>query len=134
MPVIVGGTNYYIESILWDVLVDKVPEQSSDNDNSASDSEESPAKKLRIDKTLIDETKSTSIKHLLETVQNIASERDQSDVSDLKTLCAAVRSDKFNFINDDLTILSVELHDVLKRVDPKMADRLHPNNRRKIIR
>lgn len=34
MPVIVGGTNYYIESLLWNVLVDSLP--ASEEDNSAA--------------------------------------------------------------------------------------------------
>lgn len=78
MPIIVGGTNYYIESLIWRVLVDDPKQSGSDVD---SDEESSPIKVRR-----------------------------EEDIS-----------------ND-------ELHKKLMQVDPEMADRLHPNNRRKVIR
>ncbi|XP_032454554.1 tRNA dimethylallyltransferase isoform X4 [Nasonia vitripennis] len=75
MPIIVGGTNYYIESLIWKVLVDNPNQGDFDSD------EESPLKIRRIDGTS-----------------------------------------------------NEELHKKLMEVDPEMASRLHPNNRRKVIR
>ncbi|XP_017775266.1 PREDICTED: tRNA dimethylallyltransferase, mitochondrial [Nicrophorus vespilloides] len=71
IPIIVGGTNYYIESLLWKILVDD------------------PNSKRKFEPG---------------------------------------RSNK------DYELPSEELHKKLKDLDPKMANRLHPNNKRKIIR
>lgn len=73
LPIIVGGTNYYIEALLWQILIDD-PEESSDNDQQT--------KKPRLNTSETNE----------------------------------------------------ELHKKLAQVDPKMAQCLHPNNRRKVIR
>lgn len=73
MPIVVGGTNYYIESLLWQILIDD-PEESNDSDQQA--------KKPRLDTSETNE----------------------------------------------------ELHKKLAQVDPQMAQCLHPNNRRKVIR
>uniref|UniRef100_A0ABD2WEC7 Uncharacterized protein n=1 Tax=Trichogramma kaykai TaxID=54128 RepID=A0ABD2WEC7_9HYME len=76
MPIIVGGTNYYIESLLWKILIDDPKTSESD-----SEGDFSPLKIRRIEETS-----------------------------------------------------NEELHNRLKEIDPEMADRLHPNNRRKVIR
>jgi len=72
LPIIVGGTNYYIESILWKILVQN-PEDKS-----------------------IEE-------------------------------CGVLP-------NNEHELSSQELHEKLKKLDPAMAKRLHPNNKRKILR
>lgn len=72
MPIIVGGTNYYIESLLWKILI-----------------------------------------------ENPDSEKIQS-------------SSVFDY--NEHTLPSCELHKKLQLLDPEMAKRLHPNNKRKILR
>lgn len=72
IPVIVGGTNYYIESLLWKILIEN-PEN-----------EKSP-------------------------YRNVPQHNEH-------------------------TLPSCELHKKLQILDPEMAKRLHPNNKRKIIR
>lgn len=72
MPILVGGTNYYIESLLWKILIDNP-----------------------------------------DTVKSFV-----PGVSD----------------NNDHTLPSEELHKKLQVLDPAMAKRLHPNNKRKILR
>ena len=80
MPIIVGGTNYYIESLIWDILIaDK--EYFSDDDYENVE-EEKYLKKVRL-------------------------------------------------LND---LTNFELHKKLQTIDPEMSTKLHPNNRRKIIR
>ncbi|XP_017085510.1 tRNA dimethylallyltransferase [Drosophila eugracilis] len=74
-PIVVGGTNYYIESLLWDVLVN-----SEDN--------------LGEGKPLLEHIK-------------------ESDLDAMST---------------------VELHHHLAKIDSASANRIHPNNRRKILR
>ncbi|SPP80327.1 tRNA dimethylallyltransferase [Drosophila guanche] len=75
-PIVVGGTNYYIESLLWDILVDT---QEGDSKNSS----------------------------LL--TQQLADE----------TLAA---------------MTTAALHQHLASIDAGSANRIHPNNRRKILR
>lgn len=79
MPIIVGGTNYYIESLIWQTLVDD-PKQE--------------------DAATVD--------------------------SDEELICNKIR--RIEGVSNE------ELHKKLMEVDPEMATRLHPNNRRKIIR
>ncbi|KAH8375028.1 hypothetical protein KR200_011199 [Drosophila serrata] len=73
-PIVVGGTNYYIESLLWDVLVDSQEKQSQ----------------------------GTSLAELKD------GELD--------------------------AMTTVELHKLLAKIDTGSANRIHPNNRRKILR
>ncbi|XP_056641723.1 tRNA dimethylallyltransferase [Diorhabda sublineata] len=70
LPIVVGGTNYYIESLLWKILI------------------------------------------------------DDSEYSKIPGLLP----------NNDHELPSEELHKKLKSLDPVMAKRLHPNNKRKILR
>lgn len=93
-----GGTNYYIESVLWKVLLDA---ESSD-----ADSDSAPL--------LFDE----DVKMAGEGAPMAA------NISDLP-FCTPDAVDHLS---------SAHLHQLLKTVDPVMADILHPNNRRKVIR
>ncbi|XP_017058334.1 tRNA dimethylallyltransferase [Drosophila ficusphila] len=75
LPIVVGGTNYYIESLLWNILVDSEDKQAEGN---------------------------TSGEH---------------------------------FKEEDLNAMSTaDLHHHLAKIDAGSANRIHPNNRRKIIR
>lgn len=71
MPIVVGGTNYYIESILWKILI----------------------------------------------------ENEHRPVEEIGVLP-----------NNEHELPSETLHKRLNDVDPDMARRLHPNNKRKILR
>ncbi|XP_051892192.1 tRNA dimethylallyltransferase isoform X2 [Pristis pectinata] len=82
IPIIVGGTNYYIESLLWKVLVDT----KEGNVCSA------------VDGTVVTQTPSTDRKEELE---------------------------KLDF---------QELYTRLVQVDPEMAEKLHPRDKRKVAR
>lgn len=94
MPIVVGGTNYYIESLLWKVLVNtkdsrkRPPAEEDGNDDDDDDLTEAIVKRRR-------------------------------GTAEPATLRG---------------VSSPELHQRLREVDPDMAQRLHPNNRRKIIR
>ncbi|KAL5283358.1 TRIT1 family protein [Megaselia abdita] len=82
-PIVVGGTNYYIESLLWDMLVPNFEKSNSDSE-----------------------------------------EDTNSNCEEIKKLS-----------NDEMESMSSEiLHDHLKIVDPTSANRIHPRNRRKVIR
>ena len=103
VPVIVGGTHYYIESLLWKVLLD-------DEGNDQSDSP-----------LLYDKSANTTP----EGQPVMLVDDDDDDLLLKKTV----------FDQDGVEHLtSPRLHRLLKMVDPDMADAIHPNNRRKIIR
>ncbi|XP_012138614.2 bHLH transcription factor Myc isoform X2 [Megachile rotundata] len=93
LPIIVGGTNYYIESILWKVLI-------GDSDQT----ETSDIRNERLDGPAEEETGVSPAKKKKTELDRFTTESNE------------------------------ELHEKLKKVDPEMANRVHPNNRRKLIR
>lgn len=94
IPIIVGGTNYYIESLLWQNLV--------------SPSVGFKRKKCDIlDNDEIDSFTS-EVKEFIESPIEINERMEEME--------------------------SKILHEYLKQIDPSMAHRLHPNNKRKIMR
>lgn len=106
LPIIVGGTNYYIESLLWNVLI--------------GDDDENARQMLAYDYD----------NYLLR--QFYGNENKEhftdDDISKDNILSAPIVMDRFKDVNSD------QLHEVLKQIDPKAALRLHPNEKRKIIR
>uniref|UniRef100_A0A6M2DLA0 Putative trna delta2-isopentenylpyrophosphate transferase n=1 Tax=Xenopsylla cheopis TaxID=163159 RepID=A0A6M2DLA0_XENCH len=116
LPIIVGGTNYYIESILWNVLVD-----SSCNKNLVAP------------------------RPSLNTLNNVQAQNvsdDSSQESDDEFVANEItfsqNQKKVTLTSEDEKkweyMSGAELHEILKKVDPKSALRLHPNNKRKIMR
>lgn len=94
IPIIVGGTNYYIESTLWKVLA------SQPNDNNRKRKAES------VDK---------------DNTEDVDANQDTSSHQ-------WYTSDKFEGRTPE------ELHKLLQSVDPDSAQRLHPNDIRKVKR
>jgi tRNA dimethylallyltransferase len=91
IPIVVGGTNYYIESILWHNLV-------------------SPGiGKRKIDALVCEDLSgmTAEVKELIES-SSIINKMEEMD--------------------------STKLYEYLQQIDPTMANRLHPNNKRKIMR
>lgn len=91
IPIIVGGTNYYIESILWHNLVSPGVGKIKKNEARCQDLSE-----------LSDEA------------------REFIGTSSLVDRMEEMDSQK--------------LYQFLQKIDPVMANRLHPNNKRKIMR
>uniref|UniRef100_A0A182PV57 tRNA dimethylallyltransferase n=1 Tax=Anopheles epiroticus TaxID=199890 RepID=A0A182PV57_9DIPT len=113
MPIIVGGTNYYIESILWKVLLNEGVKKERVRSHLATyqrDTIEPNKKQLKADGGAPAASSKSELERLLEELPRMES------------------SDALERFDSDL------LHRVLQRVDPESADRLHPNNKRKIIR
>lgn len=111
LPVVVGGTNYYIESLLWEILIADPKDPSVQADSSATDP-------------------SASIENRSDDRYNIRVDRQNGDDDDNEA--APMKKLKFDArLCDDS---NEELHRRLMEVDPEMARRLHPNNRRKVIR
>ncbi|XP_013172663.1 PREDICTED: tRNA dimethylallyltransferase, mitochondrial [Papilio xuthus] len=119
IPIIVGGTNYYIESIVYQILVEDMTDSKAllwDVSKRKRDYNinESQPKKLAVDCESNIKEKLVSDVHEVKNV--IDKQKLQEDVDN-----------ETNFSNE-------EIHAKLKAIDPVMASRLHPNNRRKVLR
>lgn len=120
VPIIVGGTNYYIESLLWEILVDKV--RNSDEEGQSSD-----------------ECHREETRELLKKRQKMQDVPCVMTGSNLSVLTA--ESSKGNDLLEDTKKLPTpwsasekSLYERLMEVDPVTAERLHPNDTRKIAR
>ncbi|KAI9588899.1 hypothetical protein GQX74_007068 [Glossina fuscipes] len=100
-PIIVGGTNYYIEALLWDILISN-PTDGGPHMKINSDSSE----------------------------ENAAMSDNNANTT------TSENSENWLFITESemLTMSSELLYNHLKKIDPVTAQRIHPNNKRKIMR
>lgn len=104
IPILVGGTNYYIESILWKVLVNPPPREGR-------------KRKMETDVDADDVTK-----NVVGVTKDDSEERGE------------ISSDQW-YVQDSFEgRTAAELHKLLQSVDPDSAQRLHPNDIRKIKR
>lgn len=117
IPIVVGGTNYYIESLLWKILVTTDPKYkhvrwstTKDLDSSDDDSESCLELTAPLAKSYVSDKK-VDIESMMKT-------------EDVLKLTALEMDD----------VDSQELHRHLNILDPVTAKRMHPNNKRKIIR
>jgi len=128
IPIIVGGTNYYIESILWKSITFsptfKPPSKRgpADQDRPESDCYHDEDE-IQHESTLMDsedkylESLSESSKH---------TEEDLDDID--KFFSKKVYHSSFTHIDGE------KLWKILESVDPNMAYTYHPNDKRRIIR
>ncbi|XP_077991476.1 tRNA dimethylallyltransferase-like [Glandiceps talaboti] len=157
LPIIVGGTNYYIESLLWKILIDSKIENSDELISQREDRES----KLKRKRCVEDTGKNTDSK--LQRVEEIRtepknnecgdrdgnrqdSEDDDDDSEEERDLnihvdetitVDNVKQNELRTFLSDISfekISSVELHEKLQEVDSSMAERFHPNDKRKIYR
>ncbi|GBP19398.1 tRNA dimethylallyltransferase [Eumeta japonica] len=127
VPIIVGGTNYYIESIVWNVLV----ETEDDPDNLLWEREGNIRnKRKRIDS--VDDNQYVEGDRKTSSV-NVA-DAFKSTTIELKEIDDATKQLIRNDIENESKFTKEELHAKLRLIDPVMAGRLHPNNRRKVVR
>ncbi|XP_015123530.1 tRNA dimethylallyltransferase [Diachasma alloeum] len=120
MPIIVGGTNYYIESLLWQILVED-PEASG-NTMRHDDGHFVDREKRECENEVDDSNKGKII------TQSAEEPPDKDERVNNTYTCHK----KMKF--DDSIETNEALHRRLTKIDPEMARRLHPNNRRKVIR
>ncbi|XP_073831243.1 tRNA dimethylallyltransferase [Musca autumnalis] len=113
-PIVVGGTNYYIESLLWDILVsptsdENVPSQSPPrNETAATAAINSPLKDI---------------------------ESPTTDAVGVAAMESGNLENRSFIASADMQTMSSELlHNHLRTIDPETANRIHPNNKRKIMR
>lgn len=101
LPIIVGGTMYYIQSIIREGgVLDEFEEIEGGEENN------------------IDRTK----------------EQTTTSIESLSTLHSTVDNNSSSVLSLSGGSSSTDLHSELKRIDPIMAGRLHPNDHRKITR
>lgn len=110
-PIVVGGTNYYIESLLWNVLVNP-PLTDPGKRRLSSDGNTSSSKK-----PLLQESESET-------------DDDQESISPAENQTVLKNLTYEEIVDFDTN----RLHQLLTEADPTTAQRLHPNNRRKILR
>jgi len=89
LPIVVGGTHYYIEALLWNLLI--LEQSGSDNSTAIFSS-------------------------------------NSGDCSGQKVCDNNEKSEKYEKMSTD------ELHQELSKVDIESAHRIHPNDRRKVLR
>ena len=124
VPIIVGGTNYYIESLLWENLIEE-------RKGSQDEGEENRSKFLkaeneeRLETNHTRESNTKSVKSL-DSLENLSQTQDAKDVEGLSG------SNQLSPCDDVETQNS--LHEQLAKVDSTMAKKLHPNDTRKIKR
>lgn len=174
IPIIVGGTNYYIESLLWDSLIDEKNEFQVESEKIRSkfqkveNEERKEAGHARSLGTFVEEggnidTKSREDEKrqredddedaIVESVKTSMKQTQREELSSLKgeamkgrdsfeitSLAEQVTDTKSPAARSTVFPPSVDinsqdsLHHQLAKVDPVMAQKLHPNDTRKIKR
>ncbi|CAH2265693.1 jg4943 [Pararge aegeria aegeria] len=161
VPVIVGGTNYYIESIVYHILVEhtentnellwdksnrkrdfyeadnlsdvasKKAKESDDPVNCEDVSDVSTAESNVNIKNTKGSTPGTNVKNECSEDQgDLISEHEMKDNEEKKIDVESLKQD----VGNESKFSNEEIHLKLKAIDPVMASRLHPNNRRKVLR
>ncbi|XP_067641840.1 tRNA dimethylallyltransferase isoform X2 [Eurosta solidaginis] len=127
-PIVVGGTNYYIESLVWDVLVNTKIYEESENKAQIVAAEGA----IKHDGNAEEDEGGNSSEKEKKTENDENMENDKEKAEKPKD----VETENRPFI--DLAkmaeMASDELHKHLKKIDPDSANRIHPNNKRKIMR
>ena len=118
VPIVVGGTNYYIESILWDILID-------DRDNNTGSG-------LHQEQGFFEPSRAIKRRKKIENTAAAVSDEG----SEVAAVADSNESTEKSCGELDTTENGRErsLYERLREVDPIMADRLHPNDSRKIAR
>ena len=109
MPIICGGTNYYIESLIWKILIE---------DETKCTKVPLSIKKPKLDTSAVTFTRDNDKGHDKLHTNEIHENTE-------KILITAESYDNMS---------NADLHDELRKVDPERANDLHLNERRKVIR
>lgn len=97
IPILVGGTHYYIHAVLSDILIDT-------------------------ESTLVNEKKRKSLHN-----------EDDSSVFKIIKECHEKNMDLNVYLHDS-SISTQDFYEQLQRVDMQSAQKIHPNDRRKLVR
>jgi len=126
IPVICGGTNYYIESLLWKVLVDE-----------ATPFILSGKRKLEGEEGNVKESKCSRTEVLVKSAEDNCDIKDTStntDTTEDSEFTAPLTISSVNWDSDPGHPHTAQLYTLLLSVDPDRAAVLHPRERRKIWR
>lgn len=160
LPVVVGGTFLYVESILWKLLLESqdVKQKPCEIMAKSYKSLQNVLSDLQNGSKIgaSSEIEEASVQNQNNVQNVIQSEKQlecrvssQSDIafpkSDIGSTCGEISggdggsgstfgTNKAEFLSSLNNISNEDLIKCLEKVDPKMASRLHPNDRRKIIR
>lgn len=129
VPIVVGGTNYYIESVLWDVLIG---EDGSTSSSSSGEESDSPARAIKKRKKIQSIELAVSTETAGEEVAVHGEEAINSNQTE-KMSGNQVLADGA-CVEGKESSSKTSLYERLREVDPAMADRLHPSDSRKIAR
>lgn len=144
IPIIVGGTNYYIESIVYQILVEHTEDAEEllwDKSKRKRDFDvvdEGGNKRIANDSDDSENSKETSVttaesKEKDESTSQSGVEDDATSLKDEEKKNIDAETLKHD-VDNQSRFTNEELHSRLKAIDPVMASRLHPNNRRKVLR
>ena len=150
LPLIVGGTSYYIESLMYDVLINPEKCKNDPTANSklkrpANDNCEHSVNKIIKTDNFYSPTEANGIsKSLNNNVEYSVEESIGSNTSDTTSdVCCNGKTNGDEMKYKDLGLVDSEnsfhlpsemLHKCLQEIDPIRADELHPMDKRKIIR
>ncbi|RVE47279.1 hypothetical protein evm_008076 [Chilo suppressalis] len=135
IPIVVGGTNYYIESIVYKILVEDMQDAEAllwDKSRRKRDFDEVEyTEHETISKKRNNQTKDpVSLDTQMQTSTiNAEDNTGKLDINDERTK-EKLKED----VDNESKFTNEEIHQKLKSFDPVMASRLHPNNRRKVLR
>ncbi|XP_028030545.1 tRNA dimethylallyltransferase [Bombyx mandarina] len=143
IPIIVGGTIYYIESIVYQILVESMDDTDAllwDKSRRKRDLDNTPNTAEKISKKTNDgcggddkmKVKGEHPKEDEEFIRITLSTDNEVKILDAEeeTLKRQLQED----VDNEARFTNTEISEKLRLIDPAMANRLHPNNRRKILR
>lgn len=126
LPIVVGGTNYYIESLLWKDFIVGPTTKSSKRLH-----EEEGRKNETEDGTINSSTTRTLIDSEAELLNNLNYDQFHAE----EDLLEADKFFKKPIYNEAFkSVESKKLWSILEQVDPETAHIYHPNDKRRIIR
>ncbi|XP_049874589.1 tRNA dimethylallyltransferase [Pectinophora gossypiella] len=133
IPIIVGGTNYYLESIVYKILVEDMDDAEAllwDKSRKKRDLDEIEGNDDVQNKKVARESKTDTNKLELEE----GSTSKEQDTSKDEQVTEVSKEKLKEDVENETNFTNEEIHAKLKAIDPIMASRLHPNNRRKVLR
>ena len=130
VPIVVGGTNYYIESLLWEILVSE--ENVGDVTASQSDFEECIGRNQPKASDLPNLEHRYPLEGNRDHTESPHEKQEEKSVPDSPKESLCCKNDCS--ISEDGQKLPKNEYEYLKTIDPIAASRVHPNDSRKVKR
>ena len=116
VPILVGGTHYYIQSVIWDVLIDSP---------NVIDDKQTQTTSAKNDIFKSNENESEIVKLIIECMNKV---KESSSINSEPMV------DDLNVKLHDSNIPTEDIYKQLELIDPQSAQKIHPNERRKLCR